>query len=155
MYFRDLKAVIPIFLPRSRRSNCGGFGVALFGSEGSASKHCTRTMRSLRQSSWCYWSAVDCDGRASVLVAKGHWRKYRLQIWIYCSGLLDPCNGPICAVENGVSLFNKANKSRGWRLIQRAIKMWPFWRVWPQILPDTTYLEMLWRKAWGNVGLTL
>jgi hypothetical protein len=35
-------------------------------------KHTTRIMRSLRRSSRCYWSAVDCNGRATV-VEVGWW----------------------------------------------------------------------------------
>jgi hypothetical protein len=42
---------------------CGGF--ALFDSE--EPRVTTRLMQSLRRSSCCYWSAVDCEGRATTV----------------------------------------------------------------------------------------
>jgi hypothetical protein len=53
---------------------------------GTHCKHTTCIMRSLRRSSWCYWSAVDCDGRATVVEVG--WRRCCLKDWwSACSSL--------------------------------------------------------------------
>jgi hypothetical protein len=50
-------------------------------------KYTTRIMLSLRRSSWCYWSAVDCDGRATVVEVG--WRRCCLEdCWECCSSLV-------------------------------------------------------------------
>jgi hypothetical protein len=49
-------------------------------------KYATCIMRSLRRSSWCYWSAVDWDGRATVVEVG--WRRCCLEdCWECCSSL--------------------------------------------------------------------
>jgi hypothetical protein len=53
---------------------------------GTLCKYTTRIMRSLRRSSRCYWSAVDCDGRATVVQVG--WRRCCLEdCWECCSSL--------------------------------------------------------------------
>jgi hypothetical protein len=60
------------------------WSVAFFGSEETRVTSCI--MRSLRRNPWCYWSAVDCDVRATV-VEVGWWRCCMEDCWECCSSL--------------------------------------------------------------------
>jgi hypothetical protein len=61
-------------------------------------KYKTCVMRSMRQSSWCYWSAVDCDGRATVVEVG--WRRCCLKDWWECCSSLGLARGACCSVKN-------------------------------------------------------
>jgi hypothetical protein len=51
---------------------------------GTFCKYTTCIMRSLKRCSWCYWSVVDCDGRATV-VQVGWCRCCLEDCWEFCS----------------------------------------------------------------------
>jgi hypothetical protein len=74
-------------------SACGG--VAFFGFEEARVTTCI--MRSLRWNLWCYWSAVDCDGRTTVVEVG--WRRCCLEDCWECCFSLELARWRCCSVK--------------------------------------------------------